>query len=73
MFHRTNHCLGCVGYVYVGRIYQNRGETLLGSGRVCFGDFKYQHWLLEIAYRAFKSMAKVINLKFIHTIKNILF
>ncbi len=30
MFHRTNCCLGCVGFVYVGRIYQNRGETLLG-------------------------------------------
>ncbi len=30
MFHRTNRCLGCVGYIYVGRIYQNRGETLLG-------------------------------------------
>ncbi len=29
-FHRTNRCLGCVGYVYVGWIYQNRGETLLG-------------------------------------------
>ncbi len=28
MFHRTNRCLGCVGYVCVGRIYQNRGETL---------------------------------------------
>ncbi len=27
MFH--SRCLGCVGYVYVGRIYQNRGETLL--------------------------------------------
>ncbi len=27
MFHRTNHCLGCIGYVYVGWIYQNRGET----------------------------------------------
>ncbi len=33
MFHRTNRCLGCVGYVYVG------------YGRVCYGDFKYQHWL----------------------------
>ncbi len=30
MFHRTNRCLGCVGYVYVGRMHQNRGETLLG-------------------------------------------
>ncbi len=30
MFHGTNRCLGCVGYVCVGRIYQNRGETLLG-------------------------------------------
>ncbi len=30
MFHRSNRCLGCVGYVYVGRIYQNRGWTLLG-------------------------------------------
>ncbi len=30
VFHRTNHCLGCVGYTYVGWIYQNRGETLLG-------------------------------------------
>ncbi len=30
MLNRTNRCLGCVGYVYVGRIYQNRGETLLG-------------------------------------------
>ncbi len=30
MFHRTNCCMGCVGYVYVGRIYQYRGETLLG-------------------------------------------
>ncbi len=30
MFHRTNCCLGCVGYVCVGRIYQNRGKTLLG-------------------------------------------
>ncbi len=32
MFHRINRCLGCVGYVglYVGRIYQNRGETLSG-------------------------------------------
>ncbi len=30
MFHRTNRCLGCLGYVYVGGIYQNRGETLLG-------------------------------------------
>ncbi len=30
IFHRTNRCLGCVGYVYVGQIYQNRDETLLG-------------------------------------------
>ncbi len=30
MFHRTNRCLRCVGYVYVGRIYQNRDETLVG-------------------------------------------
>ncbi len=29
IFHRTNCCLGCVGCVYVGRIYQNRGGTLL--------------------------------------------
>ncbi len=29
MFHRTNRCLGCVGYVYVGRIYQNRGVFVL--------------------------------------------
>ncbi len=46
MFHRTNRCLGCVGYIYVGQIYQNRGESL--------GDFKYQLWLPEIAYPAFK-------------------
>ncbi len=51
MFHRTNCCLGCVGYVYVGRIYQNRGEALFG----CFGDFKYQHWLPEIVYPAFNA------------------
>ncbi len=30
MFHRTNHCLGCIGYVYVGRSYQNTGETFVG-------------------------------------------
>ncbi len=30
MFHRTNRCLGGVGYVCVGRSYQNRGVTLLG-------------------------------------------
>ncbi len=31
MFHRTNRCLGCVGYLglYEGRIYRNRGETIL--------------------------------------------
>ncbi len=51
MFHRTNCCLGCVGCVYVGRIYQNRGEALFG----CFGDFKYQHWLPEIVYTAFNA------------------
>ncbi len=58
LFHRTNrHYLGCVGYVCVGRrwSYQNRGETLLGQGRVCFGDFKYPHWLPEIAYPNFND------------------
>ncbi len=40
MFHRTNRCLGCVGYIYVGQIYQNRGESL--------GDFKYQLWLQKL-------------------------
>ncbi len=25
------------------------------EGRVCFGDFKYQHWLPEIAYPTFKK------------------
>ncbi len=29
MFHRPNRFLGCVGYVYVGRIYQNRGVFVL--------------------------------------------
>ncbi len=53
MFHRTNRCLGCTGFVYVGRIYQNRGRDPFGVGRVCFGDFKYQNWLPEIAYPAF--------------------
>ncbi len=53
MFHRTNRGLGFVGYVYVCWIYQKRDETLLGYGRVCFGDFKYLHWLPEIAYPAF--------------------
>ncbi len=39
--------------ICVERSYQNRGETLLGKGRVCFGDFKYQHWLPEIAHPTF--------------------
>ncbi len=30
MFHRTNRCVGCVVYVYVGWIYQNMGVSLLG-------------------------------------------
>ncbi len=34
IFHRTNRCLGCVGYVYVGQIYQNRDEPFWG--RVMF-------------------------------------
>ncbi len=57
MFHRTNHCLACVGYVYVGRIYQNSDETLLGWGHVCFGDFKYKHWLPEFAYSALNAFS----------------
>ncbi len=28
----------------------------IGQGRVCFGDFKYQHWLPEIAYPAFNRL-----------------
>ncbi len=31
MFHRTNCCLGCVGYLYVRQLYQNRSKTLLGK------------------------------------------
>ncbi len=40
MFHRTNHCLGCVGNVYVGWIYQNRGETPFGVGVCLFWWFQ---------------------------------
>ncbi len=43
----------------MGWSYQNRGEALLGEGRVCFADFKYQHQLPEIAYRAFKRSFKI--------------
>ncbi len=37
-----------VAYVRVGWRFQNRGEVLLGYGRVCFGAFKYQHRLAKI-------------------------
>ncbi len=36
------------------------GATLLGLGRVCFGDFKYQHCLPEIAYSIFTSTSLII-------------
>ncbi len=64
MFHRTNRGLGFVGYVYVCWIYQKRGETLLGYGCVCF-DFKYLHWLPEIAYPAFNFTYVLPMLKLI--------
>ncbi len=40
----------------MGRSYHKRGETLFGLGRDCFGDFRYQHWLPEIAYPTFKAI-----------------
>ncbi len=32
-----------VVYLHVGLRFQNRGEVLLGYGRVCFGAFKSEH------------------------------
>ncbi len=37
-----------VMYVRVGWRFQNRGEVLLGYGRVCFAAFKYQHRLVHL-------------------------
>ncbi len=34
-------------------------------GRVCFGDFKYQHWLPEIAYPTF-------NIQFLYALLSVL-
>ncbi len=55
----TELIIACVDYVCVGQCYQNRGETLLGNGRVCFGDFKYQHWLPEISYPTFNIFKRI--------------
>ncbi len=33
----------------VGQKCQNKGELLLGNGRVCFAAFKYKHCLAKIA------------------------
>ncbi len=38
-----------VVYTSVGRRFQNKGEVLLGYGRVCFNAFKYEHRLAKIA------------------------
>ncbi len=56
LFHITNHCLGCVGYVCVGRSYQNRGETLLW-GR---GMFVLVISKINIGYQ--KSLTPPLNL-----------
>ncbi len=32
LFHRTNRCMGCLGYVCVGQSYQNRPQPYKGRG-----------------------------------------
>ncbi len=49
LFHRTNRCRT---YVWGGAI-KIGARPFWGSG-VCFGDFKCQHLLPEIAYTTFK-------------------
>ncbi len=56
LFHRTNRVW--VTYLFVWWSYQNRSETLLEQVRVCFADFKYQHWLQEITYPTFNNKLK---------------
>ncbi len=53
MFHRTNRCLGGVDYVRVGGAFKIGARPFWGRG-VFVLVFKYQHWLPEITYPAFK-------------------
>ncbi len=45
-------------YVWGGAI-KIGARPFWGRGVVSFGDFKYQHWLPEIAYPAFKVRFRV--------------
>ncbi len=51
--------LSAVVYLPVGRRFQNRGEVLLGYGRVRFGSFKYQHRLAKIAWCTSANLLRI--------------
>ncbi len=58
---RDRCCHGCVAHV--GRRFQNKGEVLLGYGRVFYGAFKYQHRLAKITWCTFNYIIYYINIK----------